>query len=122
MRGGIVPYMPPVSMPLSEEARSIFNRLGYDVSGDGREFVAERKWRTVQVTVLGTDSNVRGRRAITDGGEAREYPFRCFVTWKEGAGDLRGQLTDADPSYEWAVIGVDSDQHDQYDVVLPEAR
>jgi hypothetical protein len=109
-------------MPPAEEARSIFSRLGYDVSGDGQEFVAERKWRTVQVTVLGADSNLRGRRAVTDGGEAREYPLRCFVTWKEAAGDLRGQLTAADPSYEWAVIGVDGDDRDDYDVVLPEAR
>lgn len=114
--------MPPVSMPPAEEARSIFSRLGYDVSGDGREFVAERKWRTVQVTVLGADDSLNGRRALADGGEARDYPLRCFVTWKEATGDLRGRLNDVDPSYEWAVIGVDGDDRSEYDVVLPEAR
>ncbi|SFR60937.1 DUF7116 family protein [Halogeometricum limi] len=114
--------MPPVSMPPSEEARSIFSRLGYTVSGDGPEFVAERKWRTVQVTVVGTDTKLRGRRALADGGRTREYPLRCFVTWKDTAGDLRSRLTDADPSYEWAVIGVDDADTGEYDVVLPEAR
>lgn len=114
--------MPPVSMPPSEEARSIFSRLGYTVSGDGPEFVAERKWRTVQVTVLDADSNLRGRCVRADGGETRQYPLRCFVTWKEAAGDLRGQLTDADPAYEWAVIGVDGRDSEKYDVVLPEAH
>ena len=39
--------MGAVITPLAEEARSIFTDLGYTVSGSGREFSAERKWRVV---------------------------------------------------------------------------
>jgi len=87
--------MATVSTPPIEQARTIFTDLGYAVSGDGREFVAERKWRAVRVTAL-TDSE-----DAPDDGE-----MRCFVTWDERAPDLRRELRRADPAYEWAVIGV----------------
>jgi hypothetical protein len=107
-------------MPPAEEARSIFSRLGYSVSGDGPDFVAERKWRTVRVTVVDADSAEADNRAIADGGrETSDYRLRCFVTWKEATGELTQRLESTSPDFEWAVIGVDDDE---YDVVLPEAR
>lgn len=115
--------MPPVSMPPAEEARSIFSRLGYTVSGDGSDFVAERKWRTVRVTALDTDTVELRRRAIADGGSPADagdgYGLRCFVTWKEATGNLTEKLRSADPSFEWAVIGVEDGG--DYEVVHPDA-
>ncbi|WP_276301237.1 DUF7116 family protein [Halorussus lipolyticus] len=87
--------MATVSTPPIEQARTIFDDLGYSVSGDGDEFRAERKWRVVRVTAL-TDSD-----ETPDDGE-----LRCFVTWKEYASDLRARLRRTDPEYEWAIIGV----------------
>ncbi|WP_435184553.1 DUF7116 family protein [Halobellus sp. EA9] len=111
--------MPPVSMPPSEDARAIFSRLGYSVSGDGAEFVAERKWRTVRVTALADGDDLNGRRALADGGEpSNDYQFRCFVAPKEATGDVQNRLASVDPGYEWAVIGVDDDG--DYDVHLPD--
>jgi hypothetical protein len=113
--------MPPVSMPPSEDARAIFSRLGYSVSGDGPEFVAERKWRTVRVTAVSNGEDLRSRRALADGGEPpADYRFRCFVAPKSATGDVRNRLQSVDPTYEWAVIGVDDDG--EYDVHLPNAR
>lgn len=120
--------MPPVSMPPAEEARSIFSRLGYTVSGDGSNFVAERKWRSVQVTALDTETVELRRRAIADGGSQAAdadghddgYGLRCFVTWKEATGNLTDGLKSADTPFEWAVIGVDDGG--DYDVVHREAR
>ena len=112
--------MPPVSMPPSEDARSIFRRLGYSVSGDGPEFVAERKWRTVRVTAVSDGDDLHSRRALADGGEPTpEYRFRCFVAPKSATGDVRTRLERVDPTYEWAVIGVDD--AGEYDVHLPSA-
>jgi len=112
--------MPPVSMPPSEDARAIFRRLGYSVSGDGPEFVAERKWRTVRVTAVSDGEDLRGRRALADGGEPSvEYRLRCFVAPKSATGDVRTRLRSVDPTYEWAVIGVDDGG--DYDVHLPNA-
>jgi hypothetical protein len=124
-RSGIFAYMPPVSMPPAEEARSIFSRLGYTVSGDGPEFVAERKWRTVRVTALDPGSVDLRRRAMADGGsrpnDARSgYGLRCFVTWKDATGELTQRLKRANPSFEWAVIGVDDGG--EYTVFHPEAH
>jgi len=112
--------MPPVSMPPSEDARAIFSRLGYSISGDGPEFVAERKWRTVRVTALSDDEDLRGRRLLADGGEpSNAYRFRCFVAPKSVTGDVQHRLESVDPGYEWAVIGVDDDG--EYDVYRPSA-
>ena len=112
--------MPPVSMPPSEDARAIFRRLGYSVSGDGPEFVAERKWRTVRVTAVSDGDDLHSRRALADGGDPTpEYRFRCFVAPKSATGNVRTRLERVDPTYEWAVIGVDD--AGEYDVHLPSA-
>lgn len=107
-------------MPPVEEARRIFSRLGYTVSGEGAELLAERKWRTVHVTALTADQ-VDARRVLADGGRAseREYQFRCFVTWKEVTGNLRERLRAIGPRYEWAIIGVD--ESGEYEVVREDA-
>ena len=93
-------------MPPVEEARAIFSRLGYTVSGDGAELQAERKWRTVHVTALAGEDSESAGRALADGGRA-ETDLRCFVTWREYTGELRERLESRGPPYEWAVIGVD---------------
>jgi len=107
--------MAPVTMPPVEEARKIFRRLGYSVDGDGVDLRAERKWRTVHVTALDADDASSPRQLRADGGTT-DYRLRCFVTWMEAAGDLRDRLSNLDPNYEWAVIGVD-DGSDDYEVV-----
>ena len=100
-------------MPPVEEARAIFSRLGYAVSGDGAELQAQRKWRTVHVTaVAGEDAETTGR-ALADGGRETSE-LRCFVTWDEYTGELRDQLRRRGPSYEWAIIGVEDEE--QYEV------
>jgi hypothetical protein len=101
-------------MPPVEEARAIFRRLGYEVSGNGPELLAERKWRTVRVTALGGDAD----RVVADGGTVHEegYRFQCFVTWTDRTGELVDHLRSAAPDCEWAVIGV-TDDSDEYDVV-----
>jgi len=107
--------MAPVTMPPVEEARRIFRRLGYSVDGDGTDLRAERKWRTVHVTALDADEASAPRQLRADGGRS-EYHLRCFVTWMESAGKLRDRLAGLDPNYEWAVIGVDTED-DDYTVV-----
>ncbi|WP_435318764.1 DUF7116 family protein [Haloarchaeobius sp. TZWSO28] len=90
---------------IGEQARRVFDRLGYTVTGDGDEFRAERDWKVVHVT------------ATTD---LREPPIagtdslHCFVTNKERAQRVRRRVQEANPGYEWAVIGVDD--NDQYEV------
>jgi len=108
--------MAPVTMPPVEEAKSVFSRLGYDVSEDGTRLRAERKWRTVDVVALDGESAL-GPSPVADGGVETESTLRCFVTWKDYAGDLRSQLERVNPTYDWAVIGVDADA--EYDVIRP---
>lgn len=105
-------------MPPVEEAKDIFSRLGYAVSGDGTELLAERKWRTVRVTAMDADAVESAGRVLTDGGESDR--LRCFVTWEEYTGDLRERLERVSPPYEWAIIGVRSDDRD-YEVVREDA-
>ncbi len=105
--------MAPVTMPPVEEARAIFSRLGYTVSGDGAELQAERKWRTVHVTALAGEDTESAGRALADGGR-EESELRCFVTWREYTGELRERLESRGPPYEWAVIGVDDEE--EYEV------
>jgi hypothetical protein len=105
-------------MPPVEEAKSIFSRLGYTVSGHGPELRAERKWRTVHVTAMGADDSTGSRRALADGGREDDCELRCFVTWKEYTGELRDRLRGMNPSYEWAIIGVESEQ--EYEVLHQE--
>jgi hypothetical protein len=100
-------------MPPVEEARAIFRRLGYEVSGDGPELLAERKWRTVRVTA----TSPRADGVIADGGTCEgDYHFQCFVTWADCTGELASRLRRAAPDFEWAVIGVEKGC-DEYDVV-----
>jgi hypothetical protein len=87
--------MGTVTTSLRQEAQSIFTDLGYNVSGNGGEIRAERKWRTVRVTPMSEP------RDIPQSGD-----LRCFVTWEDRAGDLEHRLTREDPDYEWAIIGV----------------
>jgi hypothetical protein len=101
-------------MPPVEEARAIFRRLGYEVSGNGPELLAERKWRTVHVIATPSDTD----RLLADGGTARnaEYRFQCFVTWADETRNLADRLRRAATDTEWAVIGVERDS-DDYEVV-----
>jgi hypothetical protein len=90
--------MRAVTKPLDEQARSIFDDLGYTVSSRGAELLAERKWRVVRVTTV----------------EAEDRPpesgdYRCFVAWSEDVGEVERRLEREDPDYEWAVIGIDED-------------
>ena len=101
--------MATASIPPTTEARDVFRDLGYTVSEDGREFVAERKWRRVLVTVLCLESDDIDSYLAADGDTPR---LRCFVTWHERAGDLRDRLVSQKPPYDWAVIGITADGED----------
>jgi hypothetical protein len=94
-------------MPPVEEARSLFRRLGYAVDGEGTALRAERKWRTVRVTVLGADEASEAPFLRTDGGA--DDGLRCFVTWMDDAETLRDRVAARDAPGEWAVVGVDGD-------------
>lgn len=83
------------STPPVDEARSIFTNLGYTVTGDGPEFSARRDWKEVRVTALSEDDDTPDTGTL-----------RCFVTWREQAGQLRRKLRSDNPEYEWAIIGV----------------
>lgn len=107
--------MAPVSMPPVDRATELFRRLGYTVSGEGTEFHARRKWRTVHVTVLDAEEASSPPRLVSDGGRPDDVPFRCYVTWKGYAETLRDRLAGRDPDCEWAVLGVESAE--DYDVL-----
>lgn len=98
--------MGAVSTSLLDEARTIFTDLGYEVSDDGEELRAERKWRTVHVTTADP------AEAPTGGS------LRCFVARSEQAADVRERLLESEPDYDWAVIGV---ADDDYRVLHPSA-
>jgi hypothetical protein len=98
--------MGAVSTSLVEKARTIFTDLGYEVTDDGDELRAERKWRTVHVTTADP------AEVSSDG------QLRCFVARLERADAVRDRLLGTEPDYDWAVIGVtDSD----YQVLHPDA-
>ena len=101
--------MATASIPPTTEARDVFRELGYTVSDGGREFVAERKWRRVLVTVLCLDDDDLDRY-LADGGDTPR--LRCFVTWHDTADSLQEQLVSAKPPYDWAVIGIERDGED----------
>lgn len=85
----------------------MFRELGYVVSGDGAEFVAERKWRTVRVrTVCAADAERPGD-VVTDAVD--DTDLHCYVTWTELTADLRDRLRALSPPGDWAVIGVDGE-------------
>ncbi|PSQ37413.1 hypothetical protein BRD05_00660 [Halobacteriales archaeon QS_9_70_65] len=98
--------MGAVSTSLIEEARTIFSNLGYEVTDDGEELRAERKWRTVHVTTADPE------QAATHG------QLRCFVARAERATEVRERLLAAEPEYDWAVVSVDDDD---YRVLHPDA-
>ncbi|MEF8806677.1 DUF7116 family protein [Natronomonas sp.] len=98
--------MGAVSTSLDEEARDIFTDLGYEVSEDGEELRAERKWRTVHVTTADPE------QAATHGN------LRCFVTRAEEASTVRERLLAVEPDYDWAVISV---EENGYQVLHPSA-
>ncbi|MFB6133616.1 MAG: hypothetical protein ABEJ55_01330 [Halanaeroarchaeum sp.] len=90
--------MGTIRTPPDEQARSIFDGLGYEVAGTGAEFSARRDWKEVRVSAVSDPS------VSTDGGR-----YRCFVTWREHTDALRDRLDREDPAFEWAVIGVSED-------------
>ncbi|MDR9382201.1 MAG: hypothetical protein RI560_11120 [Natronomonas sp.] len=99
--------MGAVSTSLVEEARTVFRDLGYELTAEGGEFRAERKWRTVYVTTADPEeANTHGR-------------LRCFVTRAERAAEVRDRLLAIEPDYDWAVIGIDEDG--EYRVTHPSA-
>ncbi|MFC6865436.1 hypothetical protein ACFQGE_18475 [Halomicroarcula sp. GCM10025817] len=100
--------MGAVTTSLGEQARSIFDELGYTVSRTGSEIRAEYKWRTVTVSVLEPDE------MPPETGE-----LRCFVTRDGDVGRLYTRLRGMDLSYEWALIGVQDDG--EYEVFPAEA-
>jgi hypothetical protein len=87
--------MGTVNTPLEREAASIFSDLGYTVSGDGQEIRAERKWRTVQVTPMPEPEDPPASGNL-----------RCFVTYEDRLSQVEQTLTQTDPDYDWAIIGV----------------
>lgn len=97
--------MGAVHTPLVDRAKSIFDDLGYHVTGDGDELRAERKWRVVHVTTA-------------DPADAPETGnFRCFVAESDRAEGVRAKLKAEQPNYDWAVIAVDDGD---YEVLHPE--
>lgn len=98
--------MGAVSTSLIDEARTIFTDLGYDVTEQGEELRAERKWRTVHVTTAEPENaNTYGQ-------------LRCFVARAEKATDVRERLLAVEPDYDWAVISV---ADEEYRVLHPSA-
>ena len=98
--------MGAVSTSLDEEARTIFTDLGYEVTEDGEELRAERKWRTVHVTTADPEE------AATHG------RLRCFVASEDRASDVQDRLLALEPDYDWAVISVSGED---YRVLHPSA-
>jgi hypothetical protein len=96
--------MSAVSTPLDEQARSIFDDIGYTVSSTDDGLRAAHKWREVGVTVLEDEIT------IPDSGD-----MHCFVTQAADVDTVADRLTREDPEYDWAVLGVRDDG--SYDVV-----
>jgi len=92
--------MRPVNIRLVEQARSIFDELGYTVDGDGREFVAKRGWKAVRVMAVETGDDLPESGSL-----------RCFITKQPAAADIRGRLRQLDPDYEWAIIAIDGEDY-----------
>ncbi|WP_181692558.1 hypothetical protein [Natronomonas sp. LN261] len=99
--------MGAVSTSLVEEARTVFRDLGYELTAEGDELRAERKWRTVYVTTADPeDANTHGR-------------LRCFVARAERAPTVRDRLLAIEPDYDWAVVSID--EEGEYRVLYPSA-
>lgn len=91
--------MVPVRSPPAEEARTIFDELGYRIDGDGYSFRARRDWKEVEVTALGDPDP-------DDVEVSEEASLCCFVTWKTHCTEWMSTLADAVRG-EWALIAVD---------------
>ncbi|MFB6167656.1 MAG: hypothetical protein ABEJ43_02290 [Haloferacaceae archaeon] len=101
---------PPVSA-----AAALFRGLGYTVPEASPEFEAHRKWRTVEVTVLGDDPTPP-TPALADGGRSTEDPgLHCYVAPRAAADSLCDRLESLDPACDWAVVAIDGP--DDYDVL-----
>jgi hypothetical protein len=90
--------MGAVSTSLDEQARSIFDDIGYTVSRTDDGLRAAHKWREVGVTIYDDDTT------IPDSGE-----LHCFVTAVDEAPALCNRLERRDVPYDWAVLGVRED-------------
>jgi len=90
---------------IARRARSIFERLGYDVrtDDDPAEFRAERDWKRVTVRAVADPDDV-----TPEGG------LCCYVTDDDTAGRLASRL-DGIGCGECAVISVDGS--DDYEVI-----
>ena len=86
-----------VTTSLAERVTSIFDDLGYTVSGTEPRLRAERKWRVVDITLQPPES-------IPESGD-----FHCFVAPQGEASALYEEVRDVDPGYEWAVMRVDDE-------------
>jgi hypothetical protein len=97
---------------LHERAKTIFRGLGYEVTDDAGEFLAERDWKTVYV------QPTRRVPETPTGGD-----LRCFVTPEDTADTLRDQLLTDKPDYDWAIVSVTDDPtagtDGGYDVIHP---
>jgi len=87
-----------VSTSLDEQARSIFDDIGYTVSRTDDGLRAAHKWREVGVTIYDDDAT------IPESGD-----LHCFVTRKDDAPALTARLERRDVPYDWAVLGVRED-------------
>lgn len=99
--------MSTVNTGLRREAESIFTDLGYAVTPEGNEMRAERKWRVVRVTPMEDPDHVVERAETA----STRDEYRCFVTYASHAETLERRLKQANPAYEWAVIGIDGDDY-----------
>ena len=98
-----------VNTTLFERARTVFTDLGYEITPEGGELRAERKWRTVYVTTQDpADAATHGR-------------LRCFVATEDRAPSVRDDLLERAPDYDWAVIGVEEEEEGDYTVLHPDA-
>ena len=97
-----------VNTTLDDRARAVFSDLGYEVTPEGGELRAERKWRTVYVTTQDpAEAATHGR-------------LRCFVAPADRAPDVRDDRLTCAPDSDWAVIGVE-EEADEYTVLHPDA-
>jgi hypothetical protein len=95
--------MASVRAPPIDEAKSIFDDLGYRVSGNGQSFRATRDWKEVHVTAIGEVAPSSVRAA-----EQGEGGLQCFVAWQEHCSELASRLANA-LSGDWALIAVDEE-------------
>jgi hypothetical protein len=91
--------MVQVRSPPTEEARTIFDELGYRIVGDGHSFRARREWKEVEVTALGDPEPPEVE-------VCEEASLCCFVTWESNCTEWVSTLAEM-VGGEWALIAVD---------------